>query len=189
MVASANYFEGQDYAEAAPPVMNKLSDAASALFASPSTTVPGADFMPAAGSSLIDKADPATAPADDFDLAPRPVGAGPDVGAYESGSGSSKHWALALAFKGGVGAGGIPSSGGSGGAGGAVNGGNANGGGGTSAGGTASGGKKGAGDDSSGGCGCTLPGERRHGDLVGLAFWFALIAVRRRSRHSRAHSR
>ena len=118
MVAKANYYSGQDYAEAAAPIMNKLSSAPSAIFVNASSTIPGADFMLAAASPLVDVGDPATAPSDDFDLATRPSGAGPDVGAYELRADLSSHWALSLGLKGTAGTGtpggGGPSSGGCG---------------------------------------------------------------------------
>jgi MYXO-CTERM domain-containing protein len=97
-VALNNYYSGQDYAEVKAPAMIKLTAAPTALFAASSTAIPGADFLPKAGGGLIDTGSAAQAPATDFDLSPRPAGAGPDVGAYETGG--SSHWALALDFKG-----------------------------------------------------------------------------------------
>ena len=105
MIAKANYFEGQDYAEASPPVMNKLSAAPSAIFVNAQSNIPGADFMLAAGSPLVDVGDAPTAPADDFDFAARPSGAGPDVGAYELRADLSSHWSLSLGAKGTAGTG------------------------------------------------------------------------------------
>lgn len=177
MVAKANYFEGKDYAEAAPPVMIPLPAAASALFVNPSATLPGADFMLKAGSALIDAADGPTAPADDFDLAARPSGAGPDVGAYEWQADLSKHWALALAFKGGFGSGGVPGTGGATGAGGVTSGG---------AGGTSSAGTGGTKNDdggSSSGCGCFVAGSSGSGTAWAFAAGLgalALLCFRRR---------
>jgi hypothetical protein len=143
MDATANYYEGQDYADASPPVMNKLAQPGSAIFVNPTETVPGADFMLAAGSPLIDVADPKTAPPVDFDLAMRPVGKGPDVGAYELRPDLSNHWALALTFKGSVAMGGLPDGGPSG-AGGAQG----------------TGGAEGTGGEGAqgGGCKCATPG-------------------------------
>jgi hypothetical protein len=97
MIATANYYEGQDLAEASPPVMNKLAAPLAAIFVNPTMNVPGADLLPAAGSPLIGKADPATAPPVDFDLTPRPM-ASPDVGAYQrtgapSDAGAAEAWA------------------------------------------------------------------------------------------------
>jgi hypothetical protein len=170
MVARANYYEGQDYAEAAPPVMNKLTAAPSALFVNPTTQVPGADFMPAKGSPLVDVADPKTAPADDFDLAMRPVGAGPDVGAYELRADLSNHWALALGFKGSV-AVGLPDGG--------VGAGGSSGAGGGAAGGT--GGASGTGGGQGGGCKCTVPGAPE-GPVAAPWLLAGLLALRRRAR-------
>jgi MYXO-CTERM domain-containing protein len=168
MIATANYYEGLDYAEAAPPVMNELTQPLTAIFTNPTTQVPGADLMPAAGSPLVDKADPATSPPVDFDLTMRPIGAGPDVGAYERGGDPANHWALALTFKGSSAMGGIPDAGGPG------AGGSAGGAGGAS--GAASGGSP------SGGCKCSVPGAPR-GDLAaGIAGIAALAGIRRRRR-------
>lgn len=186
MVAAANYFQGQDYAEAAPPVMNPLSAPAGSVFMSPSTAFPGADFRLVSGSPLVDHGDAGSAPADDFDLAPRPVGSAPDVGAYESGSDPAKHWALAFAFKGSFG------SGGGAGAGGARSGGGGSGG--SPAGGANSGGASGSGtgaatggDDSSG-CGCSVPkapGSPAFFALAALAFGAALRRQVRRMPEAR----
>jgi hypothetical protein len=147
MVARANDYTGLDYAEAAPPVMNKLGASLAALFTSPTTNVPGADLMPAPGSPLLGEADPPTAPPVDFDLTPRPS-ASPDVGAYQRTADLASHWALALAFKGSAAMGGIPDAGGPGAAGssGAAGGGEGAGGGG--------------GDARSGGCSCDVAGAR-----------------------------
>jgi MYXO-CTERM domain-containing protein len=173
MIATANYYEGQDYAEAPPPVMNKLTAPASALFVSPSMKVPGADFMLAPGSPLVDKGDAKTAPMDDFDLAMRPAGNGPDVGAYELRPDLSDHWALALAFKGSVAMGGLPDAGGlgTGGAGGGSSGSSgAQGGGGSGAGGK------------SGGCKCATPGAPAGPAAAPAIAMAALIGAMRRRR-------
>ncbi len=89
----------------------------------------------------------------------RPIGAGPDVGAYERGADLSGHWALALTFKGSAAMGGIPDAGGPG------------------AGGSSGGGGSGAG--LSGGCKCSVPGEPGGGAAGGVAA-LALLCVRRR---------
>jgi MYXO-CTERM domain-containing protein len=162
MIARANYYEGQDYAEAAPPVMNKLTASLAALFTSPSTALPGADLMPAAGSPLIGQADPPTAPPLDFDLAMRPA-ASPDVGAYQTRADLSTHWALAPTFKGSAAMGGLP-DGGIG----------------------AGGGSQGAGGSGSsnpsthGGCGCSVPGAPGAQTAAWLALAALLVARRRR---------
>jgi MYXO-CTERM domain-containing protein len=171
MVATANYYEGQDYGEASPPVMNKLTQALSAIFVNPTTTVPGADLMPATGSPLIGKADPATAPPVDFDLTPRPM-ASPDVGAYQrngapsdagTDGGAGGHWPLGLGFKGSEAMGGIPDAGGPG-----------------------VGGSSGAGGSGGAsqrhGCGCGVAGDSAGDDVAGLALIALLSLVLRRAR-------
>ena len=178
MIATANYYQGLDYAEASPPVMNKLTAPLSAIFVNPTTSVPGADLMPAPGSPLLDKGDPATAPPLDFDLAMRPSGAGPDVGAYERGAasttdggadgGAPEHWGLELGFKGSTAKGGIPDTGGPG-AGGAP-------------------GTGGSGSGSPGGCKCSLPGERDGGGLApALALAVVVLARNCRARRSKSN--
>ncbi len=169
MVALANYYQGQDYAEAAPPVMNELTAAATAIFVSPSMSVPGADFMLAAGSPLLDQADPATAPADDFDLSLRPVGKGPDVGAYELHADLSDHWALGLGFKGSAAMGGIPDAGGPGAGGGSAGNGGSSGNGGSAGGGGSGGGA------SCGGCSCGVP-DAEGGDAAAAVLALAAVA-------------
>ncbi len=165
MVATANYYEGLDYAEAAPPVMNQLTQPLSAIFTDPTTTVPGADLMPAAGSPLLAKADPGTAPPMDFDLTMRPAAA-PDVGAYQRTADLSGHWALALAFKGSSAMGGIPDAGGPG----------------------ASGSSGGAGGSASGpggsksGCSCSLPGSPTGAPGAAITGLALLAFLRRRPR-------
>jgi hypothetical protein len=71
------------------------------LFANPILTLPSAmDFYPKAGSMLLDAGSAAYAPADDFNLLNRPVGAAADVGAYEVHSQpTNPGWQLALAIK------------------------------------------------------------------------------------------
>ncbi len=49
----------------------------------PNMTLASFDGNPLAGSPVIDAAPPITAVVDDFLNRPRPVGAGPDIGAYE----------------------------------------------------------------------------------------------------------
>ncbi len=152
--------------------MNKLTQPPSAIFVNPTTKIPGADFMLAAGSPLVDKADPATAPPIDFDLAMRPVGAGPDVGAYELRSDLSSHWALSPAFKGSTAMGGIPDAGVIG------------------AGGSGAGGSSG-GPQSGGGCKCEAPGAGGdHDDAPALLIAFvagAAWAHRRRASRTGRH--
>jgi len=169
MIAKANYYEGQDYAEAAPPVMNHLAASDGAIFVTASMSVPGADFMLAAGSPLIDVADKGTAPANDFDLATRPVGAGPDVGAYERRPNLSNHWALALTFKGEFASGGTGSDGGVP----MKDGGSGDVGPGDDGGSGASPGK------GSSGCGCRVPRGRQTGSDAILGFALLLLASAR----------
>jgi hypothetical protein len=71
------------------------------LFVNPILTLPSAmDFYPKTGSILLNAADNAYCPADDFNLLKRPVGAAGDIGAYEVHSlPSNPGWALALAIK------------------------------------------------------------------------------------------
>jgi len=110
MVFVANYFTGQDYAEASAPAVNAITQPLSQVFVAPSDTANQADFMPKMGSVLVDAADSMTAPSEDFDLAPRPSGPKPDVGCYELRSDLSNHWQIGAGFKGSQGAGAIPNS-------------------------------------------------------------------------------
>lgn len=185
-VAEANYYTGQDYAEVGEPAMIRLSGTEASAFVALSSSVPGADFMPAAGGPLVDVGSSVAGTTDDFDLAARPVNAGPDVGAYELRDDLSDHWAITLDVKGSSGTGGFGAGPGTGGSGA----GTAQGGSGTGAQGAADvdDGEGGASDDE--GCGCRLhaDGNARWSPLLGVAL--AAWAVRRRRGGSaRGHER
>jgi hypothetical protein len=100
MRAAQNYFEGEDYAEAAAPVMIELVAPLDSIFARPGSVAATTDFMPVAGSVLVDTGDAMLSAPDDFDVAARPVGSGPDVGAYELGADLAAHMPIGPAFKG-----------------------------------------------------------------------------------------
>jgi hypothetical protein len=181
MAAAANYYLGQDYAEAAPPVMIKLTAAPSAIFVSPGMMVPGADLALAPGSPLIDVGSSLAMTTNDFDLSPRPIGNGPDVGAYESHPNAMDHWGLALGLKGSA-ATGIPTDPGSGSTGGSGSG---------SAGGAGSSGaadQSGAAspDGSSGGCGCEFPSSGSRTRIAAPLSLVLALLVRRARRRSEA---
>jgi hypothetical protein len=106
----ANYFTGQDYAEASAPAVIAITQPIAEVFTAPSSTIDKADFMPLMASVLVDHADPPTSSTEDFDLAPRPFGPAADVGCYEFRSDLSNHWQIGAGFKGSQGAGPIPPS-------------------------------------------------------------------------------
>jgi MYXO-CTERM domain-containing protein len=163
--------------------MNKMTAALSAVFVDPTETVPSADLMPAKGSPLIGKGDAKTAPAVDFDLAVRPPGVAPDVGAYQTGAtmdqdgGVAPHWPLGEGFKGSSAIGGLPppppsAASTSAGAGGSAS--------------SGTGGEGGSGSSSgaSHGCSCELQGDASEG-TAGLLVALALVSARRTRRRER----
>jgi hypothetical protein len=183
-VAEANYYTGLDYAEVSAPAMIRLAGTEASAFVALSSSVPGADFMPAAGGPLVDVGSAVAGTTEDFDLASRPAGAGPDVGAYEQRGDLSDHWAITLDLKGSSGTGGFGAGPGTGASGAGV----PAGGSGTGAQGTGAQGAIGVepgGDvasDDSGGCGCRVRVDGRAGSGLSIGLALAALSARRRGR-------
>lgn len=103
MLAAQNRYQGADYGEASPPVMIPITVPLDTVFASPGSVGANTDFMPLAGSVLVDTGTSTSAASDDYDGATRPSGSAPDVGAYELRADLSDHAALGPALKGTLG--------------------------------------------------------------------------------------
>lgn len=153
-----------------------------------------ARVYPPAGSALLDAGDATHAPSDDFDLRPRPFGAGPDVGAYERDASGMPAWLAEEGFKvlggapmpgtdgGAPGGDGGAMPGADGGSTSADGGGTPADGGGTMPGADGGGATGGEGD----GCGCRAAGaaharDRSGATAIALGAALALLVVRRRA--------